>query len=225
MKKYLLLVLSTFMAISTWAQVLTISPESVTVMDISTTVTDAPAHSTLTNTGNTQRTIIWEKNVIEKTDEWDIAVCDKNNCYFPGVDSKTVILDAGTETNLDVHAYPKGVEGYAIVEMYNHDAADSTVQVTGYYYFNYDPNRSKEVMIKRKITLFPNPTRNSFSLKEQNEETSQVVIINLLGQELKRFDAKFETSFDISTLAKGNYLVQILDQKGRTQATKLLQKM
>lgn len=225
MKKYLLLLISTFIAATTWAQILTLEPNPVVIMDITASDSDAPAHSTLNNTGDQTRTIVWEKNIIEKTEEWDIALCDKNNCYFPSVNSKTVIMDANTSTNLDVHAYPNGVEGYAIVEINNYDSADSTVQVTGLYYFNYNPNSSKDVVVKRKITLFPNPAINSFSIKELNEQSSQVIVFNLLGREVKRFDANNEPSFDISELTRGNYLVQIQDQEGKTQTTKLLQKM
>ena len=225
MKKYLLLLLTAFIATSTWAQVLTLDPETSVIMNILATDTDVPAHSTLKNISDTERTIVWEKNVIEKTEEWGIAICDKNNCYFPSVDSKSVILASGNESNIDVHAYPNGVDGYAVVEVKMYDSADTTAQITGYYYFNYNPNSNEEVITGKKITLFPNPTRSSFSLKEQNEATSQVVVINLLGQELKRFDAIRESSFDISTLPKGNYLIQVLDKEGRTQTTKLLQKM
>lgn len=225
MKKYLLLLLVASIATSTWAQILTLDPGTVVVMDIQATDTDAPAHSTLKNTGDSERTVVWEKNIIEKTEEWDIAICDINNCYFPSVNSKSIILASNAESNIDVHAYPNQVEGYAIVEVKMYDSADTTVQVTGHYYFNYDPNSSEEVTSGKKITLFPNPTRSTFALKEQTKATSEVIVINLLGQEMKRFDATIERSFDISTLPKGNYLVQVVDKEGRTQVTKLLQKM
>ncbi len=226
MKKILLLSVFTFATMVMWGQeVLTIEPNPVIVMDITVEITDAPGHSTLTNAGNTGRTIVWEKKVIEKTESWDVAVCDINNCYFPSVDSKSVVLAAGASSNLDVHAYPNGTPGYAIVEMKCYDSADTTVVNVGHYYFNYDPNGTRAPVVKKDFTLYPNPTSNFFSIKEDAASISRVVVYDLLGKEVKRFDPDFDARFDVSELSKGNYLVQILDKEGRTLSTKVLQKI
>ncbi len=73
------------------------------------------------------------------------------------------------------------------------------------------------------IKIFPNPATDYFELS-QSEKVSQVVVFNLVGKELKRFDANDGQRYNISDLPKGLYLVQLVDRSGQTIVTQRVSK-
>ncbi|MFN7116916.1 MAG: T9SS type A sorting domain-containing protein [Saprospiraceae bacterium] len=73
------------------------------------------------------------------------------------------------------------------------------------------------------IKIFPNPATDYFEIS-QSEKVAQIVVFNLVGKELKRFDANEGQRYNIAELPKGLYLVQLLDRSGQTIVTQRVSK-
>jgi len=73
------------------------------------------------------------------------------------------------------------------------------------------------------IKIFPNPATDYFEVS-QSEKVAKIVVFNLVGKELKRFDAVEGQRYNISELPKGLYLVQLLDKGGQTIVTQRVSK-
>src|SRR6056297_3223848 len=135
---------------------ITLEPNPVYNNDFGIDETDVVAYSHITNEAAFSRTYTWVRNVIEITPGWTSAVCDTNQCYLSFVSTQEFTLPAGATGNLDVHVYPDGIEGAAIIEVYVVDNGDASNNITGTYLFN-QPLSTPERLTER-IKVFPNPT-------------------------------------------------------------------
>lgn len=78
---------------------------------------------------------------------------------------------------------------------------------------------------KDQLQVYPNPTSDIISIKSQYE-ILDVSIMNLTGSVLKQFRNRPQKNFlkmDVTSLLKGNYILQIKTRKG-TQVTKFIKK-
>lgn len=73
------------------------------------------------------------------------------------------------------------------------------------------------------IKIFPNPATDYIELS-QNDKVARIVVFNLVGKELKRFEANDGQRYNISELPKGLYLVQLLDKNDQTIVTQRVSK-
>lgn len=222
MKNLLVLLLMVCATLTLSAQV-SVSPSPVIVEGITAQDADVAAYSTMTNDATETRTYRWVRTNLTISDGWESAVCDKNLCWFSSVDTKEVTFEAGEENTMDVHVYPNGVEGSAIVQIVITDVADTTINVTNLYYFNATPSSTNEVQVE-KISMFPNPTDDAFSISAGNA-VKKIVIYNLAGRAVREFKTAGNRTFDVSDLPRGNYLVRMLGQDGNSIVTRLLQKL
>jgi len=72
---------------------------------------------------------------------------------------------------------------------------------------------------KLGIKLYPNPTKNNFTI-EGEIVIEKLAVYNLLGQNIKSFYSN-ESNYDISELASGTYIIEVLTDKG-TARTKII---
>ncbi len=224
MKNLLAILLTICTTVVLSAQV-SVSPSPVIVEGISVQDSDVAAHSTMTNDASEERVYSWERTNLSITDGWESAVCDKNQCWFSSVDTKEVTMAAGEEGTMDVHVYPNGVEGSAVVQIVITDIADTTIHVTNLYYFNATPSSTNEVQVE-KITMFPNPTDDVFSISSSSGNViKKVVVYNLIGRAVREFETAGNRTFNVADLPRGNYLVRMLDKDGKSIVTRLLQKL
>ncbi|MCZ2102238.1 MAG: T9SS type A sorting domain-containing protein [Chitinophagales bacterium] len=85
--------------------------------------------------------------------------------------------------------------------------------------FNYGNNDS----VTEDIKVFPNPTTDYFQINI-NLNIKKVVIYNMFGKEVKSFTSAGNTSYDITDLKYGMYIVKMLDDKGKIIKSVKLQK-
>lgn len=222
MKKNLLLLVLAICASFTLSAQVSISPSPVSVEGITAADVDVAGYSTMTNDASEERVYVWERTEISISDGWESAVCDKNNCYFSGVSTKEVTMAAGEEGAMDIHVYPNGNEGAAVVMIKIYDKADTTISVTNTYYFN-TPLSNENVEVE-KITMFPNPTDGDFSITAY-DSVQELMVYNLAGRQVKHFETNGNRTFSVADLPKGNYLVRMIGEDGSTLITKLLQKL
>ena len=74
-----------------------------------------------------------------------------------------------------------------------------------------------------KVSIYPNPTANYFGLSN-SEGIAQLTIFNLVGKEIRKFDAASGLKYDISDLPNGMYLIKMTDNNQKIISTLRLQK-
>ncbi|MEZ4985519.1 MAG: T9SS type A sorting domain-containing protein [Saprospiraceae bacterium] len=205
------------------AQDLTFSVSPVSVQGIPATQDEAIGHSTITNTATTTRSLTWKRTIIDIADNWMVAVCDKNQCYAPNTSTRNLNMTAGEEGTMDVHAYPFGTEGYAIVEIKVFDQADTTQAVTNLYYFNTLPSSTSEPTVQ-SFKVYPNPTNGMFTIKG-DKLVDAVQVFSLTGRMVRSFRYNDGQWYNVGDLPKGTYLVRLIDRSGQQLVTKLINKL
>lgn len=222
--KQTLLLFFFFISFTLSAQVtLSINP---TVSSITATATevDVVAKGTIKNESNDSVTIIWKRNIIDLTDGWETAVCDKNLCYIPTIDEMELVLAGGEESNFDVHVYPNMVEGAAIVEVTATDVNDANNTVTGKYLFNQNSTSTNSFSVRKPdVKIFPNPTVDFISLTDM-ESVDRLIIYNIVGRPVRMFNADYGNRYNVADLPTGMYLVRLLDEDDKTLKTVRLSK-
>ncbi len=77
---------------------------------------------------------------------------------------------------------------------------------------------------KVEIVIYPNPAVDFIALEHNNEEIKKLEIRNIVGAKLAEFEVRSEARYDLSGLARGLYLVQVLDEKDQLIATRRIKK-
>lgn len=92
-------------------------------------------------------------------------------------------------------------------------SADDGVSGTGIELYKYqDPSLSvNDEELENSISLFPNPTINSFNIKT-NKTIESIIIYDIQGKTVKSFDAEMD-SYSIQDLNSGLYFVKIKSDK------------
>lgn len=63
------------------------------------------------------------------------------------------------------------------------------------------------------IKIFPNPADDKITLKVDKIQVGYITISDIVGKEIKRFDANPDHVYDVSFLSRGIYIVRVLDDK------------
>lgn len=76
---------------------------------------------------------------------------------------------------------------------------------------------------KLEVKVFPNPVTNYMEVTE-GAKVGKLVVFNLVGREMKRFEVEDGESYFVGDLPNGMYLVQILDEKDKIMTTQRISK-
>lgn len=74
-----------------------------------------------------------------------------------------------------------------------------------------------------KISIFPNPTTDFFEI-QSSRTIEKIVVFNLIGRELRTFNAEADRKYSVGDLPNGMYLVQVFDENNKVITTQRLQK-
>lgn len=207
-------------AISATGQI-TLEPNPVYVNDFDQSETDVVAYSFITNDAEFERTYTWTRNVIEITPEWTSAVCDLNQCYLSFVSSQEFSLSSGQTGNLDVHVYPGGIEGAAIIEVYIEDNGDPSNNITGTYLFNQELSAPER--LSERIKVFPNPTVDILNI-ENPGEVNRLEFYSVEGRLIKSVQTNGDAQISVGDLASGNYILRMWNRENKQVSSNLLMK-
>lgn len=188
-------------------QTLTLFPNPATAT-VNANDADIPAKATLKNTSEESKEFKWVRNIVNITQGWETAVCDFNLCYNPSVDSMTLTLGPGEESNMDIHIYPNGVVGEAKIELTITEVGVDSNTIKGTYLFNVTTPVKKAYL--GEIALYPNPTSEYFQVNTR-EVVAKLEVYNLFGDKYKTFYAYKNKRYFIGDLSNGMYLVRMLD--------------
>lgn len=76
---------------------------------------------------------------------------------------------------------------------------------------------------KIEIKVFPNPVTNHFSINH-NKEVKQIVVFNMIGRAMKRYNYTAGEKYFMGDLPKGMYLIQFLGTKNKILTTQRVSK-
>jgi len=133
-------------------------------------------------------------------------------------------------TNVSGYVFTKTVGGFTEGETISYAckfAFAGGLAVTKYFSYQVGSNCSSlttnELTWSRAIKLFPNPTKDIFSIESKQVNVSKVEIYSILGKKLKEYNTSI-TTFDIEDLSNGLYMVKIYSKKGMSTIKKLVKK-
>jgi hypothetical protein len=72
-----------------------------------------------------------------------------------------------------------------------------------------------------QLFLYPNPTRNAFSLSDISDVNS-IQVFDLLGREVKSFNNINSNQFSVAYLPVGEYIINVVGKKGEVSSYKLI---
>jgi hypothetical protein len=221
MKQILLSTILILFLIPLSAQVsIGLNPE-VVMVDVNPLEFETVAHSYITNNSDVEKTFRWFRTIEDISMGWQSAICDVNACYSVETDTTPVdfllTLAPGDSSMLDVHIRPNGLDGSAKIKVTVFEVAAPENQITGEYLFNqvtptYDVN-------VESIKIFPNPAIDYFELSDYSN-VREVVISNIVGNELRRYNVYPGAKFDVGYLPGSIYLIRLID--GRRKVIKTL---
>ncbi len=224
MKKTLLLIFVALNFFNVSAQEVSVNPNPAvlteTGLDLSPPSFELINHATMTNNSDAEVAFSWSRTIVSAPEEWIFPVCDKNTCWFAGVDAAPdpVNLTAGEEGLLDVHLQPTNVPGCATVTLDITPFDDLTnVLFTATYEFRVNVAEDCTTVISdvssvtvSKVKVYPNPTTDIFKIAalEEISEATEVAVYNVLGRKVKSFSTAVN-NFNVSDLPDGMYLVSL----------------
>ena len=181
------------------------------------------AKGTLKNESTDSVTLNWSREIVELSDGWETAVCDKNLCYIPSIAEMELVLAGGEESIFNIYIYPNNTSGgSAIVDMTITDANDANNAVSGRYEFNQNTTSTRTI-VRSDVKIYPNPTADYISLTE-TEFVNKLIIYNIVGRPVKVFDANYSNLYNVIDLPTGMYLIRLMDRNEKTIKTVRLSK-
>jgi len=165
-------------------------------------------YSMLTNNSEDTVSYTWTRNIVQMTEGWSCAICDINLCYLDFVSSQTFTLLPEAQGNLDVHVYPNGIPGNAIVELHVVDNDDETNHVMGLYYF--DQALSAPVRLTQNIKTYPNPVVDMLNI-EAGHKVSRIEIFNIEGRRMMAERINGNGNVNLSGLPSGTFIMRMYD--------------
>lgn len=155
---------------------------------------------------------VWEREVIATSQGWQSAVCDKNMCHAPSVSTQNFWLEPGGEGTMDVHLYPSGNEGSAIIKVHVWDVADPETVVTGNYLFNESVSVAEK--LTESIQLYPNPTADQLFVA-QGSAVSRIELFSLTGKQVVNASLNADNVVSVGHLPAGTYVARLFDNSGK----------
>jgi len=219
--KHFLSIIGTFLFSSLAGQAtlsLSPNPSSVTVKSTDLSVA---AKASLTNNSKDTLILKWTRKIETLAQGWSSAVCDKNFCYIPTVDTMRLIMAPGEVSNMDIYVYPMGVTGSAKISLKVEQVGNPENTVSGSYLFNLStPTRSDE---EASIVIYPNPALEFFIVNSPIV-LGKIELYNITGDKAKIFYAYKNKRYYIDDIPSGIYLVRLLNLQEEIVKTLVLKK-
>lgn len=224
MKKTLLIAILTFSLTMAFSQ----SGFSVYVKDMVIKMDD-PGQSRYTKSGyivnhnNHAIQLRWEKLTESLPQGASIQISDHSSRWDFMARRGLISIKASDTAFFDVHYFPNGQSGDGMIRISLEDVNNQSRASTLTYSVR-DLNISAARDGRREDPrVYPNPASDYFAV-DGTDHVREVIVINLVGQEVKRFSASLHAKYDISELARGLYLIRLTDKQGKVIKTIRLSK-
>lgn len=211
-----------FIAFNVDAQ-LAINPSEIYVEGITSADIDIVGHSFIENNTEVSGSFTWQRTIVELSEGWTTAVCDPNLCYLTGTNTAAFNLDAGASGTMDVHVYPNGFEGAAIVEVEVYETANPDNATVGTYYFNQGTNGVAE-RFSEAVKVYPNPTQDWIIIDNADNNVVTADLYDINGKMVLSSTVNGNQRLSIQELPAGNYILKMMDISGDIISTNHLVK-
>lgn len=236
MKQFILLL---FLIIPFFAQAQVIKVEPKTVaqdfknQNLSDFTLQLQQYAKVTNLTKQEIRLRWTRIVIDQPLDWETQVCDNNACYIPRVSTnidaaisfnQPMILKPDSSFNMGLYIVPNGRPGKGIFQLVlalanNPNTPIDTIKFNTTVNFTTSTNDFQ----KEDIRVFPNPAANYFEISN-NDNVDLILVYNLLGREVRSYQARGNEQYDLEGLPDGLYLVSLMDNRRSVLKTVRLNK-
>lgn len=175
------------------------------------------SHSTIYNKSDTDTLYLtWQKSILGYDSGWDISICDKNKCYNSDIEKNVdvIILPPGETSILDLRINPKNKSGNTKLKIELYDIRNESI-VDSEIYDIQGQNKVASKGLHSDIKIYPNPTSDIFYLKN-DKDISKISILNIVGKEIRSFNHMPGSSYELSFLKNGIYIVRLHDNSNNT---------
>jgi hypothetical protein len=76
----------------------------------------------------------------------------------------------------------------------------------------------------RKITVAPNPAKNTLQLQVFNEQINTIQLVNQLGVVVKQWNNVTSTTLNVADIPSGVYILKIIGKENKIYTQKLIKK-
>ncbi|MEM1319879.1 MAG: T9SS type A sorting domain-containing protein [Bacteroidota bacterium] len=168
------------------------------------------------NEGETLR-LRWRRIEVDMPPQWSTWVCDKNLCYGPAIsetpDNFPMEIEAGGSGTMDIHINPNETVGNGLVKIEISLFDDASVILdTATYAFDALLTSTTELTVPRSVKVFPNPTTNYIMLSDVRG-IDEMVVYNLMGREVRSFQAVEGRRYSVADLPNGIYLLSLVGEE------------
>ncbi|HLT93675.1 MAG TPA: T9SS type A sorting domain-containing protein [Membranihabitans sp.] len=224
MKKTLLITYFTFMITMVFSQTgFTVYPASASLDITNPNEAEYVSKGYVVNHSDAEITLRWVKEVQSKPMAAEAAICDNVLCYEPFVNQSEFTIAKGDSSNFDFHYYPNGASGPAVYRVMVQEVGNLENKADVTFTMNEVATSAFGFASTEEIRVYPNPATEYFSV-DGLDRLKEVIVYNLVGQEVKRFNASLKAKYDISELMRGLYLVRLVDQSEKVVKTVRLSK-
>lgn len=216
MKKRLLSIFCFILfAASAFAQNVTADPTEAYGEGFVEEVADIGTHFDVINNEDIDVELLWSIETLDAPDAWKVYFCDKNLCYAPGETAcdpeKPNVLNPDSLFIGQFHVLIAGVTGIGTYNVHFTSSSNPgevilTVPVT----ISALSTDVEDLQVAENIKLYPNPTSDVFQITNANT-VSELVVYNIVGKEIKTFEANNGDGYDVSDIPNGMYLVRLFD--------------
>ena len=169
------------------------------------------------NTGTDSICLLWriEEDMVPLG--WSAYLCDNNLCYGPGTvlcpEDNPVCLAPGECGVMDLHLLPGAAPVCGKYRIIVWEKDNPSNELTINYQFNCatstdDPNGYAG------LNVYPNPTTDFFQVRE-GFDIEKLSIHNLLGKQVRDYDAQDGRLYDVTNLTNGMYVVNLFDNRNQ----------
>lgn len=184
---------------------------------------EAVAYNPVTN-GGTSTNLTWEKEVLNNSQNWDVAICDNNLCYDASVNTQN--FDLAIDSTFDVfavHVYFNGEKGESLTRVIIYSTESSFDRDTSYYSTNCWPS-SVQSINDQIASIYPNPASESININPQSKKNFNISLKNNLGQVVYELNNAFgETEINLTNVASGTYYFLYQEEGSKTLFVKKVQ--
>jgi len=181
-----------------------------------------PITLTVSNTSDSALCLRWQRFELDMPNAWETQISDGNTTFASHISSnisdelhlsEPISLAPGAQQEIYLYVIPNGVEGTAQLAI-DFSSAERPSRVLRTQYLDVAVQQhqrgSDPAIAHADVLVFPNPTSDYIELKN-GEFVDQVLITNIIGRELRQYDARSGDQFSLSGLPNGVYLVSLIN--------------
>jgi hypothetical protein len=206
-------------------------------VDLKDKFLDVEIHTKVKNISGDSISLKWKRRQPSLPVGWLSQVCDGITCFEDFVSSNIdslhrinipVTLKAGEEREFILHVFPvtKAGRGNIYIDLFSLKKPDSLLTTMEFDITINGLSTSIQLVDNEQdnIRISPNPVQDRLTIIHPFEQTADIEIYNLSGQQMGILAVREDSRYDVSFLPPNLYLLKIQPLKGNA-VTKVMMKV